>query len=107
MQHCVSERLNDVGRGSIASSMLESIHKIYLRTKRASQPFRTKLRERMISDLKVVSLKPPTNSRGNVLLSHVLTPFLLPNHDAIPRTHANYWESWLIGRMFLELGYSV
>lgn len=58
-------------------------------------------------DRRVVSLKPECPSRGNVLLSYILEPFLLKPNEPIPHSHTNYWESMQIAKTFLELGYSV
>ena len=57
--------------------------------------------------LKFVSLKPDTISRGNVLLSYILEPFVLKAGQSLPNTHTNYWESLQMARTFLDLGYAV
>jgi hypothetical protein len=58
-------------------------------------------------DRRVVSLKPDGPSRGNVLLSYILDPFLLKPNEPIPHSHTNYWESMEMAKTFLDLGYSV
>jgi glycosyltransferase involved in cell wall biosynthesis len=82
-------------------------HKLFLLAQRAKRYTQKKLRQLTDPYLKVVSLKPPTNSRGNVLLSYILDPFLLREDQSISNTHSNHWESVLMARTFLELGYSV
>jgi glycosyltransferase involved in cell wall biosynthesis len=55
----------------------------------------------------VVSLKPKNNSRGNVLLSYILEPFLIKPGESLPNTHNHYWRSLQMAETFLELGYCV
>lgn len=57
--------------------------------------------------LQVVSLKPKQPSKGNVLLSYRIEPFLLKVGQAMPNDHTWYWEVWQIAQTFLELGYNV
>ena len=57
--------------------------------------------------MRVVSLRPVGLSKGNVLLSYILDPFLLKPNEAIPHSHTNYWESMQMAKTFLGLGYSV
>ena len=59
------------------------------------------------SELGVISLKPEKNSRGNVLLSYIIDPFLLKSGESIPHNHTEYWESFQIAATFLEFGYCV
>lgn len=54
-----------------------------------------------------VSLQPSGPSRGNVLLSYILDPFLLRPGANIPNTHPIHTESLLMARTYLDLGYSV
>ncbi len=82
-------------------------HKLYSLARRAKRHLRRKLRQLTDPYQKVVSLKPRTTSRGDVLLSYILDPFRLPPGQSIPNTHSNYWESVLMARTFLDLGYSV
>jgi glycosyltransferase involved in cell wall biosynthesis len=57
---------------------------------------------------KVVSLKSRNGSKGDVLLSYFTEFFLLPNGQSPPtNTHSRYWESLLMGRTFVDLGYDV
>ncbi len=67
------------------------------------------LKESKSKDRAVVTLKPDpdSTSRGNVLLSYIIDPFLLEKGQSVPVSHTNYWESQEIARAFLELGYSV
>lgn len=46
-------------------------------------------------------------SRGWVLLSYVIEPFLLEPGTPIPNSHTNHWESLQMARTFVELGFSV
>jgi len=56
---------------------------------------------------RVVSLKPEGPSKGNVLFSYILDPFLLKPNEPISHDHTQHWESMQIAKTFLELGYSV
>lgn len=58
-------------------------------------------------DTRFISLKPKVPSRGTVLLSYVIEPFLLREGEGVPNSHTNYWESLQIGKIFLDLGYGV
>ncbi|MGH2454198.1 MAG: glycosyltransferase [bacterium] len=55
----------------------------------------------------MASLRPQGRARGEVLLSFFNQPFLLRRGQPVPITHQHHWESLLMGRMFLELGYAV
>jgi glycosyltransferase involved in cell wall biosynthesis len=57
--------------------------------------------------LQVISLKPKQPSKGNVLLSYRIEPFLLKPNQPMPNDHTWYWEVWQIGQTFLDLGYNV
>jgi glycosyltransferase involved in cell wall biosynthesis len=57
--------------------------------------------------LQVVSLKPKQPSKGNVLLSYRIEPFLLKPNQPMPNDHTWYWEVWQIAQTFLDLGYNV
>ncbi|MEH2074370.1 MAG: glycosyltransferase [Nostoc sp.] len=57
--------------------------------------------------LQVVSLKPKQPSKGNVLLSYRIEPFLLKPGEPMPNDHTWYWEVWQIAQTFLDLGYNV
>jgi glycosyltransferase involved in cell wall biosynthesis len=57
--------------------------------------------------LQVVSLKPKQPSKGNVLLSYRIEPFLLKPGQAMPNDHTWYWEVWQIAQTFLDLRYNV
>jgi glycosyltransferase involved in cell wall biosynthesis len=56
---------------------------------------------------KVISLKPEGTSRGNVLLSYLIEPFLLNSEQVAQHYHTNRWECLQIAKTFLELGYCV
>lgn len=55
----------------------------------------------------VVSLVSPDGSRGKMLLSYIIEPFLLKPGDQISSAHTHDWESFRIAQTFLDLGYSV
>ncbi|UVT19550.1 MAG: glycosyltransferase [Nitrospira sp.] len=56
---------------------------------------------------KVVSLQPENSSKGDVLLSWLVDPFLLKPGEPMPNSHTQYWDCFQIARTFLDLGYSV
>jgi hypothetical protein len=56
---------------------------------------------------RVVRLEPKTAQIGNVLVSHVLDPFLRKPGESISHSHSKHWESWQIAQTFLNLGYAV
>ncbi len=56
---------------------------------------------------KVITLKPENISKGNVLLSYIIEPFLLKDEALVSNTHTHDWESLLIAKTFLSFGYSV
>ncbi len=68
---------------------------------------KVKIRISYIKNLKVVSLKPNQPSKGNVLFSYRIEPFLLKSGQPMPHDHTWYWEVWQIAQTFLDLGYSV
>lgn len=55
----------------------------------------------------VVSLEPEGPSKGYVLLSHVIDPFLLPPGKPIPLDHHHHWVALQMAQTFLDLGYGV
>jgi glycosyltransferase involved in cell wall biosynthesis len=67
--------------------------------------------EKSLKDLynprnRVISLKPEKASRGNVLFSYFIEPFLNPE-QADRHFFSNRWEALQIARTFLDLGYHV
>ncbi len=61
-----------------------------------------------LSKLKVVSLTPQQASKGNVLLSYRIEPFLLQAAGKpTPNDQSWNWECLLIAQTFLDMGYSV
>ena len=56
---------------------------------------------------RVVSLTLEKPSRGEVLLSWLLEPFVLKPDEPMLNSHTQYWECAQIARTFLNLGYSV
>ena len=57
--------------------------------------------------LETVSVKPDTACAGNVLLSYRTQPFLLKEEDPRMNDHITNWDCLLLGKAFLELGYSL
>ncbi|MBD2414094.1 glycosyl transferase family 1 [Nostoc calcicola FACHB-389] len=57
--------------------------------------------------LQVISLKPKQPSKGNVLLSYRIEPFLLKPGQPMPNDHTWYWEVWQIAQTFLDMRYNV
>jgi glycosyltransferase involved in cell wall biosynthesis len=66
-----------------------------------------KARIEYIQGLKVVSLSPNQESKGNVLLSYRIEPFRHPLEAPLPNDHTWHWECRQIAKTFLGLGYSV
>jgi glycosyltransferase involved in cell wall biosynthesis len=55
----------------------------------------------------VVTLSPAGSPCGNVLLSYILDPFLVPDGKPISNAHTHDWESLQMARTFVDLGYTV
>jgi hypothetical protein len=66
----------------------------------------TRLHETSSPHRRVISLEPSAPSRGHVLLSYVIDPFLTPGR-VLSNAHTNQWESLQIAKTFLDLDYSV
>jgi glycosyltransferase involved in cell wall biosynthesis len=85
-----------------------------MRTKDSSVSLGRKVARRLQTewrDRRRVTLRPSGGSRGRVLLSYLIEPFLvdwskLPPTDPI-HWHSNAWECRDIAQTFLELGYTV
>lgn len=58
-------------------------------------------------DARVVTLAPAGPARGDVLVSYIIDPFLLPPSVPLPRSHTHFWESRQIARTFVDLGFRV
>ena len=56
---------------------------------------------------KIISLKPETKPKGNVLLSYTINPFLLKNGELFNNAHTCDWECCHIAKTFLKLRYCV
>jgi glycosyltransferase involved in cell wall biosynthesis len=56
---------------------------------------------------RVLSLAPQGASKGNVLLSRPNRAFLRQPGEALPVTHKNLWEAFVMAQIFLDLGFSV
>ncbi|VAW83829.1 Glycosyl transferase, group 1 [hydrothermal vent metagenome] len=78
---------------------------MYKKIKRKIQSF---VKSRTSIHAKVVEIKSsqPT-SKGRVLLSYVIDPFLCKAGEAISHDHTHHWESYQIAETFLSLGYDV
>lgn len=57
--------------------------------------------------LQTVSLSPQGRSRGSVLLSFIIEPFLRKPGEPISHDHTHDWESWQMAQTFLQKGYAV
>jgi len=55
----------------------------------------------------VVTRSTSGKSRGNVLLSYIIEPFLPDSENNISRSHTHFLESVLIVETFLDLGFNV
>ena len=69
----------------------------------------TKVKHRInqIFTKKLISLKPNGEIRGYVLLSYLISPFLLKEGKSISNFHTNQWECFQIAKTFLNLGYGI
>ncbi len=66
--------------------------------------YKKKIQKRLTGS---ISLQPVGKSRGRVLLSYILEPFLLKPNETLSTRHSNYWECHEIARIFLDRGYEV
>lgn len=55
----------------------------------------------------MITLNPEGRCNGSVLLSYIIDPFLLENESEISNSHTHHWESYLIAKAFLQMGFSV
>lgn len=55
----------------------------------------------------MISLWPQGDRKGDVLISYIVDPFLVDDERKISNSHTHHWESWLMARAFLEMGYAV
>lgn len=58
-------------------------------------------------ETRVVRLGKEHGSKGAVLLSYRIEPFVLNPDEPLPNSHMNYWRSLQMAKTFLDLGYSV
>lgn len=63
-------------------------------------------------DQRVVVLEPRglaagASPRGEILISYILDPFLVPDGHPLPHSHTHFWESRAIGEIWRDLGYRV
>lgn len=68
---------------------------------------KVKARIDYLQKMQVVSLTPQEPTKGNVLLSYRIEPFLLKPNQPIPNDQSWNWECLLIAQTFLDLGYNV
>jgi glycosyltransferase involved in cell wall biosynthesis len=68
---------------------------------------KVKARIDYLQKMQVVSLRPQEPTKGNVLLSYRIEPFLLKPNQPIPNDQSWNWECLLIAQTFLDLGYNV
>jgi glycosyltransferase involved in cell wall biosynthesis len=75
---------------------------------RAAERFAKRVRRRLAGvNERVVTLKPEGESRGRVLFSYIVDPFLLKPGEPLPHSHTHYWESRCMATTFLESGFTV
>jgi len=55
----------------------------------------------------IVSLPPESAAKGNVLISLINEPFLLPKGTPISHDHTHDWETWRMAQTWRALGYRV
>lgn len=55
----------------------------------------------------VVTLGAGSSSKGHVLLSYLIKPFLVKSEAQIPTSHTNHWRCLQIAKILLDLGYTV
>ena len=53
------------------------------------------------------TLKPDGDSKGSVLISYIIDPFLVDDESRISNSHTHHWESYLMAKAFLQMGYEV
>jgi glycosyltransferase involved in cell wall biosynthesis len=80
-------------------------YRLYLIAREIKYSVRRDLRD--IPNRRVVSVKPEGASRGNVLLSFFVGPFLIKPGQLIPHDHSRDWECREIAKAFSDLGYCV
>jgi len=57
---------------------------------------------------KVITLKPECKSKGNVLISYIITQFLKKRKNNLNYlSHTNVWECYKIANIYLKFGYTV
>ena len=83
----------------------------YLRM-RAERFVRKRIRKLRKTEQRVVSLDSKTDAtRGRVLLSYILEPFLLPRGEDgqpdLPYSHTHFWETWTIADTWRRHGFAV
>ncbi len=55
----------------------------------------------------MVTLGAGSSSKGHVLLSYLIKPFLVKSEAQIPTSHTNHWRCLQIAKILLDLGYTV
>ncbi len=56
---------------------------------------------------KIVHLFPKCKSKGNILISYIISPFLLGKDQDFPTSHTNQWECYQIAKTFIDEGFNV
>lgn len=56
---------------------------------------------------RTVRLRPDGSSRGRLLFSYIIDPFLLGRKAGISHSHTHDWESYRMAQTFLEAGFEV
>ncbi|MBL4903602.1 MAG: glycosyltransferase [Desulfocapsa sp.] len=75
--------------------------------KKIAQHFGISISRPGLYETTFIELRPDVGSKGNVLLSYVIEPFLLKEGEAVSNKHHNHWLSLQIASTFTDLGYCV
>ena len=103
MDNRIPAVLNQQRRPYMNSMVLKELVKIFaskcgveIRRKRSAS-----------SSFRFISLNSNNQSKGDVLLSYLLDPFLASENDSLFDNHTQYWECLQMARTFTDLGYTV
>lgn len=82
-------------------------HKTYRVVRDVKRAIENSLTPNRDPNAQVVTLTPRGSPCGNVLLSYILDPFLVPDGKPASNAHTHDWESLQMARTFIDLGYTV
>ena len=63
--------------------------------------------DRRVVTLEPRGIAPGAAPRGEILISYILDPYLVPDDRPLPHSHTHFWESRAIGEIWRDLGYRV